>query len=102
MHFLKGARIHILTKPWAMVECEVVARNTLRVQATVVRRDVELPNVFVAKSGTAWAQLPEHMQVVGADGEVIAPSKGRVFFVSAGTFNPWHGLLEMDPREMWC
>lgn len=101
MHFLKEPYARVLTKSWATVECELIARNTLRVPATVTRNGVESTNIFVAKNGTSWALLPDTVRVVDPDGEPMSPSKGRVFFVTIDTFNPWHGLLEMPMNDMY-
>lgn len=70
---------------------------TLPEVVTIDGRKIE--NFLVAKSDTMWALLPANVRVQDETGAPIEPSKGRSFYVTAETFNPWHGLTEASSHD---
>ena len=88
MHFLlvkDDWREIVFGRPWAMVAVQLVDKEVLQIQEG---------GIGVARGDTKWAQLPARMKVVDLDGKAIKPSKGRFFWVTTETFNPFHGLCE--------
>lgn len=84
-----------------MVMVRVKDKKTLEILPSIKRDGETLPNIRVAKSDTQWASLPPEIQVVSADGEQVNPSPGRKFYITVETFNPYHGLMEADPKDVW-
>lgn len=98
MHFLNKGEIYgrHLSHLRAAVGVTLEGRDKLVVNGP---DDEGKPNIFVAKLGTEWARLPERVKVVGPDGKVIKPSKGKYFYVSLGTFNPSHAVMEAGDED---
>lgn len=93
-HFLGLDRLdrpRCIGKPWAMVTVRLVARKRLQIQEG---------SIAVAKNDAEWCRLPDDMEVVDQDGELVLPSDGRQFFVTVDTINPLHGLTEINPCDM--
>lgn len=99
MHFLKKSEVHARTlgKPRACVNVKVEGRDRL----VVCGGDDGKHGVFVAKIDSQWSELPERIKVVGPDGKVIKPSKGKQFYVSTETFDPFHALLEAGDSDWY-
>lgn len=49
--------------------------------------------VFIAKD-VAMLRIPRRISVVGPDGIQMVPSRGKAFWISAETFDPYHLLTE--------
>lgn len=49
--------------------------------------------VFIAKD-IAMLRVPGRISIVGPDGERVKPSKGRAFWISAESFDPYHVVAE--------
>lgn len=94
MHFLRKTEVYArtLTRPRAAVKVRV-EKDTLVICEP---EDDEHPNIIVAKLDTQWSELPERVKVCGPDGKVIKPSKGKKFYVTVETFDPFHAVMEAD------
>ena len=92
MHFLRKAEVYArtLTRPRAAVKVKL-EKDKLVVSGP---DDEGNPNIFVAKLDTQWAPVPDRIKVVGPDGKVIKPSKGKSFYVTVETFDPFHAVME--------
>lgn len=74
---------------WACITAKLVDRTTLQVQEEgigILRRDAKV------------VKLPERMTVVGSDGKKIKPSRGRVFYVTTESFDPYHAVTEIPEK----
>lgn len=91
MHFLRKNEVYSRTlgKPRACVKVRV-EKDTL----VVCEPEDDKPNISVAKTDTQWSEVPDRVTVVGADGKVIKPSKGKKFYVTVETFDPFHLVME--------
>lgn len=92
-HFLKLGRFdhcYRAERRVAMVTAELVANKRLQVQ----------DGFAIAKADVEWYPLPPDIEVVTPDGSPIKPSRGRSFFVTVETFNPFHGLTEASSEDM--
>ncbi len=70
-----------------------------RACVTVERRKGDLV-VVVGKIGVTQtdaliAAVPDYLRVVDTNGKTIPPSRGKRFFVSTETFDPFHFVVEM-------
>ena len=94
MHFLNKDefRPHVVGelegKPWACTCAEFEHPNKLVIRGPL----------GVLKLDTQLARLPERIVVVNPDGKKVLPSKGRQFYVSLETFNPFHLVTEIEER----
>ena len=80
MHFIKHAHARVLSRPYAMVEVEVVEKRKLVIKG-----------IAIAKRWTLWAQLPEDVQIFG-ECEVVSPHKQC--WISVETINPIHAVID--------
>lgn len=86
-HFIRAKDAHVARcfgKPWAAVEVK-------RTKKTLV-----ICKVVIANSDVRWAEVPATFSVVDASGAVVQPSRGRMFYVSVETFDPWHLVTEFE------
>jgi len=86
MHFLRQdeSRGEIAVgRPYAVAH--------VRVDGTQLRLD---GGIGVARADTLFVPLPERVQVVDLNGQVMKPSKGKRFWVSTESFDPHHLVLE--------
>ena len=91
MHFLRKSEVYgrTLGKPRACVTVKVEKDRLV-----LVEPEDDKPNIGIAKMDTQWSEVPERIKVVGPDGKVIKPSKGKKFYVSIETFDPFHLVME--------
>lgn len=77
--------------------CEALGRTWAAVEVVNAGDHLQLnpeAGVFIAKADALWMPLPERLQLRAPNGEVLRPSSGRTFFISAETFDPYHAVLE--------
>jgi hypothetical protein len=90
MHFLRKDELYApqwVGRPWACVTVKLIERGVLEVQENsigIVRADAEV------------VRLPDRILVRGPEGKRVKPSKKRNFYVSVGTFDPFHFLIEAE------
>ena len=90
-HFLtKGdlSKTSVLGKLRAMAKV-MVRRKKNKVSLEIV------PDIGIAKVDTIVASLPDRIDVLDPDGEVLKPSKGSTFWVTVETIDPFHGIIEL-------
>lgn len=75
-----------LDKPRAAVAVRVESKKALCV----------VLGIHVAKPDTQWATLPDDVVVMEAElpHRHLKPTKGKKFWVSVATFDPFHMLME--------
>ena len=97
MHFLRKSEVYArtLTRPRAGVTVKVEKDKLVVLEPD----DEGKPNIHIAKMGTEWSLVPDRVKVVGPDGKVIKPSKGKAFYVTVETFDPFHMVMEASPDE---
>lgn len=88
MHFLgkNALRYRELGKPWASVTVRV-AKEVLTIQPGgigILRSDVQI------------ARLPERFKVIGEDGIEVKPSKGKAFWITVESMDPYHAVCELE------
>ncbi len=89
MHFLRKSEVYGVTalgRPWACVKVKLSGRDVLEIQE----------GISVGKADSQWVKLPERVKVVGPDGKQVKPSKGKCFWVTVETFDPFHMVTEGD------
>ena len=52
-------------------------------------------SLCMAKADIEWLPLPDKFKVLDSDGCEMVPSKGKMFLISAETFDPLHLLVEV-------
>lgn len=73
-------------------------RAAVKVLASKDRLTIE-PGIMVLKGDAQLSPVPERVKVVGPDGKVVKPSKGKQFYVTVETFDPVHAVLEAGPED---
>jgi len=95
MHFLRVDECHGFSRfeePRAAVMVKLVKKDVLQISVPSEGQQ----SIFIAATDTEWAVLPERVKVVDANNKVVRPSKGRRFYVTTSTFNPFHGVTEAE------
>jgi len=77
-------RTQYTQKPWACVKVRR-EKNDLIIQ----------DGVSVLKVGALLVPVPSYLRVVSDEGELITPSKGKQFWISTESFDPFHLVTEM-------
>lgn len=95
MHFLRKDEVHGRAirdvvpscgpMGWACVKVKLEAKDRLC---------IVVGSIGVLKPEALVAPLPKRMKVVTDEGEQIAPSEGKRFYVTVNSFNPNHALVE--------
>ncbi len=95
MHFLRQEEAALereLGKPYAAVKVRVTGTQ-LQIQP---HGDDNESVISVVRMDTLLAPLPERFRVVGPNGKVVKPSKGKRFWVTTQTIDPFHLVLEAE------
>lgn len=92
MHFLRKSEVQgfTLTRPRACVSVRVEKDKLV----------IEPGSIAVLKIGVLLSPVPDRVKVVGPDGKVVKPSKGKQFFVTTETFDPCHAVLEAGEGDL--
>lgn len=101
MHFLHKDEVgyfnHLVVgRPYAAVKVEHQNNRELGDHLVICAGEEVSDNIIIVKGDTQMAPLPVRVKVLSPDGEIVKPSKGRKFFVSTETFNPYHLVLEAE------
>lgn len=98
-HFLNQKEIFTrhLSRPRAGVKVRLEGRDTLVLCVPENERDT---CVFVLGRDADLCPLPARMKVVDPEGKNVKPSKGKAFYVTLGTFNPFHGVTEVGDGDL--
>lgn len=100
MHFLRKAEvwgIRTTTKNWASVAVEVSDAHKVETILTLTATENQ-DCLGIMKEGVELVPLPPRVRVQSEDGTLIEPSKGARFWVSIGTFDPFHIITEI-PKD---
>lgn len=99
MHFLKESEIYSrqLARPRAGVKVEVQGKDTLVLCAPENDEDHV---IFILKPDARLSRLPDRVKVVDPEGKVVKPSKGKAFYVTLETFDPFHGVTEAGDEDL--
>lgn len=86
-------------RPWALATARLTRIDGKNVLVLCRLEDMpkgKLP-IGIADAQTMVVSLPPEVKVVRPDGQVVTPSKGRIFYVTVETFDPFHGIMEGPP-----
>lgn len=70
-------------------------RACVRVRVVGKKRAVIEYGIFLPKPDVVFAPMREDFQLTGDEGKAIPPAKGRRFFVSTCTIDPFHLVTEI-------
>lgn len=99
MHFLNKGELSSrhLPKLRAGATVRLQGRDTL---VLCTPDEMEGGCIFLVPPDALICKLPERIKVVDSKGEVVNPTKGRSFYVTQETLNPFHGLTEVPDGEI--
>lgn len=99
MHFLNKSELsgRHLPKPRAGAKVRLQGRDTL---VLCTPDDTEGACIFLVPPEAVVCKLPERIKVLDSSGKVVKPTRGRSFYVTQETFNPFHGLTEVPDGEI--